>query len=981
MEKKSIKNLNITSEQQKAINEINGLICLSAGPGSGKTFVLVERYINILKTLVDSGININDAIASIIALTFTNKAANEMQARVKKSLIGFNDCNKILNDKDVDCLMQFANISTIDSWAVKILRDNALNLELDPEFSILDGIKSRIIFLDLAKKYFEEKNLEDIDLEINLDNFLHEIFNFIGYLKCRLIDPETFYSVCLKSKKEKIISEIIKDLYLGYESVLKENSFMDFNSILLNLYKMCLNQKDVLENISKNIKYLLVDEYQDINNAQDMVLRLISSQTSIKDEKENFFLVGDIGQSIYGFRNADYHNMLRYKQDKSFLNLSLSINFRSKSNIIEFVNKFFDNNYFQKLSYLETLDTSSLHKIEICCLNNIDEESRFIALRIKDLLNEGYKPKDIKILFRSLTNSVWSYALALDSLNIPFVVIGSSSLDKRPEIRDFYSMFKILLDPFDDISMLRVMSSPVFNFNNDEIIFLKNKIDKNKKLFEIILQANQFDIPDIIKYKIEKIISYINYGLKISKQKVIHELFYSILDYTKYDLYIRTLPRFEYYKNLDSIEKIKMIINLYMRNEVFPTLNGFLKYFDEIQGDGFSNFNDIDLENIEEVALMSIHQSKGLEFPVVFISGLSPNKINRYAKLHFDLDKGLIINRPELKTDQDYVKYLKPILDEESFLEEERIFYVAVTRAKNKLILSGYNNKKGAINRFLDKILVEGDDVYKIREEFNDYVCLKEYDLESFKNAKIDTVCSKKNIASGEISEGKFYNSSEYKEIRKNKQIYSVSSLECFAGSKKEYYLKYILGLPDIIKENLDIDPAVFGNTVHAFLEIYYREKFDKNNSRAIFENILNSMGGNFSNLVEEKFNILYENIEKEKKDKILYLEKSFVLPIDKYFIRGTIDRIDLINNKTVSIIDYKTGSKPNQEKYSLSMNIYAYAVEHIFDYKIENINIYYPLIKEKNIFSVNKEKNIYEKIKNLIDEINNTDWNENSKS
>ncbi|MFC1566866.1 ATP-dependent helicase [bacterium] len=967
METTKNKIFTLTNEQSASVNTLDGIVCLSAGPGCGKTFVLVKRYLNIIQKLVNDGIELEDAARSILAVTFTNKAAHEMRERIQ------NELTKQSID-NIEKIMQAAKIATIDAWALNILKDNAFEIGIDNSFKIIDTTMCRIGFLNIAKSYFDKTSFEDLNIDMNIDIFLHEIFKFVSVLKCRLIDSWYFLYLSNKHEKEKQIAEMIFDLYLAYEKWLEQNNYMDFSNLLFYVYQVFKSNHKLVDKYASEIKFMLIDEYQDINDAQDFVLRTLSGK--IKSRQENYFIVGDIGQSIYGFRNADYKNMLEYKERISDKNLNLSYNFRSSKNIINFINEYFliKASYFQKLHFLD--DTAEGDKVELMISSSLAQEAASLAQSVKNLLDDGCKPSDIKILLRSIVQNVWVYAEAFAKYQIPFIVIGAAGFDRRIEVRDFLYFLKLINDPFDDIAILRVIKSPVFGLTNTDLIYLRRKFQKNKgeNIYETMRNALQEDISKQIKFTLNKLVNFIEKYIALANTMRINELFEDILEYTNYNLYIQSLDEVDYYRCIDSVEKFKKVIRAYESEQIFATLDDFLAYFDELSQDGFSMLSDVDVSNLDEVAFMTIHQSKGLEFPVVFTAGISlsgfPGR-NKQPKLHFHKYKGLIVKQ-EKEKDSDYIKYLKPVLDEEHQKEEFRILYVALTRAKEKLFISGYENKKGKVSTFLNDLVEKDEEKYEIKNEFKNLINLNsEKQKKKVSNNSLEIKNNIENIKL-ELSE-KLYDQNLIPQNLKQKYFYSVTSLEVFRQCPKKYYLKYILQIPEPSNFiTTKFDYAAFGTCVHKFLELYYSNAAGEEE----FKSLVGNMGLMWDKNIGNKYKKLIAQISNEKNEgKPEYFEKNFVWKVGGHFVRGTIDRIDKLESGEYNIVDYKTGSKPKQEVYDLSMNIYAKAFEELQEVQIKDMILYYPFIDGRNKFNLIRDDGIKSNITAILENIENCNF------
>ncbi len=989
-----------TDEQQKAIETISGIVCLSAGPGCGKTFVLVNRYFKIVETLLKNGVKIEKALQKILAVTFTNKATAEMKQRISKFLENFDIEGKKLEFSEVERLKNNVNISTIDSWATSFLRDSVLetNLDLRPDFEMISEVSAKMYFLNFAKKFFDsydEKKLSHLELHKNPIELFKEIYQFIQSLKSRLIIPEKFWEITQKSEaNDEIIlslAEFIKDLYADFNGWMLERNYLVFADLLFYVNQIFVTNSAVLKNYAKNIDYILVDEYQDINDAQDYILRFLS-QACKKTQHENYFLVGDIGQSIYGFRNANYKNMLEYKNSKSDHSLNLSKNFRSTKNIVDFTNLYFAKNSETKIyQNLEAESSEIGEKVSIILADSKDDEAAKIALNIQNLITKNEcEFSDIKILLKKMSD-VWKYALALEKRNIPFIILGGSDFQSRPEIRFFMSIFKILANPNDEKAHFIVMTHPIFNFKNFELAILKSLIsEKYVTIFETLklnLEAETDKIDENFKQKIKFYIDFVEKFIDENFDKNIMQIFKNLQIDPNFKNFLDSLEKIEYLQTIDSIKKFKILVDQYEKERYFFNISDFLKYYEACQEEGFSVFTDgNNVNEYKSVVLMTIHSSKGLEFPVVFLSGFTAPS-NKSRSLHFDEKKGLIVNvdAKKLKAQNRidfYGEILKEKLKQEAREEEERVFYVGATRAKKMLFISNSLAYK-KFNEFIYKIV--DVDEKKIKPEFENFVKLDNANLKESKiftisklETKVENFNCSKNIAN-RLEKNSF-------KQKISKFFYSVSELETYQKSPREYFLKYQKNLDFELEFPVDTESLerykknisefqnmqIFGNIVHKFLEKFF-DNSQKNS--IVFENSKNIKDFFIKKFRLENFEIdefYRDKIEKfldwflaykKQNLKILGVEKNFNWNIGTAFVRGKIDRIDEIAPNTIRLIDYKTGEKIRDKDYEFSMNVYALACEEIWGYEVCEMKIIYPFAN-KEIAVTKSDKNL---IKNKI--------------
>ncbi|MCP4481478.1 MAG: ATP-dependent helicase [bacterium] len=873
-----MKKLEFTTEQQVAIETIEGIVCLSAGPGCGKTFVLVNRYIFILKKLLNSGLDFEDAFSKVLAVTFTRKAAYEMRERISIALAKLQEESEISLGNESERIKHLIRISTIDGWASSFLKEISIQIDLDPDFELVDITFAKTRFLEMSADLFDRYDLKGMEFLKRPHDLLIDIFHFIGQLKSRLITPDKF----LDRSEVSPLSKFIADIYHKFDAWMRSENYFVFADLLLETYRTFQEYPAILKEYARGIEYLLIDEYQDLNNAQDIVLRMLSVAARQERDKENYFLVGDIGQSIYGFRDANYRNMLDYRLRKSDSSLNLSRNFRSNASIVEFINRFFDLPLYQKLSTKADLGAP----VNLILSDTVEEEAQSFANEIELLVSEGALPEDIKILFRSMSN-VWTYVAALEKYEIPFIILGASAFGRRPETLDFLSIFRLTVNVQDTEAFARLLLSPIFGYEPYELAVSFKEIISSDTVNAIIkdFQAQKIHTLELFEYILEK------------------------LEYFKY---IQTLKTADYHRQNDTIEKMRMLLRVYERDNLFYSVLGFLDFFANQASEGFPVFSSHEILKPNAVTLMTVHASKGLEFPVVFVAGASVN--NRQPLLYFDDDKGLI-----LKDSKVFKLVLKDKLAADFKEEEERIFYVAVTRAKKKLFLGSYLIY-GKYNKFVEKILSN-------KKLFENIVSQKSASIFADK-PRTSNIWQKviANVVGVKPQTQHFYDAIAKPIIKKIKYFYSVSELELYKECPYKYYLKKELKIPT------DNSSANFGNAVHEFLET--RGECGQNIFPILDEKV-------------QKFLVWFNAYDWQVKN-IIALEQNFSWKIGERFVRGTIDRVDDTyppKEEVVRVLDYKTSSRINLEKYIFSMNVYREAYQAVFNKKVVEMILIYPMI------------------------------------
>ena len=626
----------LNEEQRKAVEYITGPQMIVAGAGSGKTRVLTVK----IAYLIDKGIEPD----TILALTFTNKAAKEMKDRIK-SLIG----------KKADKLW----MGTFHSTFARILRSEAALLNYRPNFSIYDREDSVSLVSNVMQ-----------NLNINLENLTpnsaqHKISN----LKNQMISPEEYS----KNFATTLVDKKFFDVYSEYNKRLFENNAMDFDDLLLKPIELFNNNSKVLSKYKKQFKYILVDEYQDTNKAQYEILKQLSPL------KDKVCVVGDDAQSIYGWRGAEIKNMLNFKKDfKGAKVFRLEQNYRSTKTILAAADSVIKNNTEQ---IAKTLWTENNEGEELTLIRSSDEkdEAFQIAKRIKkEITTRKLSLNDIAILYR-INSQSRALEDALRREKIPYKIIGGVEFYRRKEVKDVLAYLRILTNQNDEESLLRIMNFPQRGIGNTSIskmIAFARKLDINlfttmSRVFEVI------EVKERIQKNVKQFKLLLDKYIDLIDKLSIGELTRGLVDELGILRMYKEENTQESMSRYDNIQELLSAVQEYSKENPNAKLDEFLSEVSLVAG-----VDQYD-EKVNSVTLMTIHSAKGLEFPIVFITGLEED-----------------------------IFPLNPRFDSDSKIEEERrLFYVALTRAKEKIYLSyarsryrfgevAYQSK----SRFLDEL-------------------------------------------------------------------------------------------------------------------------------------------------------------------------------------------------------------------------------------------------------------------------------------
>lgn len=590
---------NLNEMQKKAVEETEGPLLVLAGAGSGKTRVLTTK----IAYLIDK-MHINPY--NILAITFTNKAAKEMKERINNML---------------GIISNSIQISTFHSFGLTVIRENCELLNLKNNFTILDSDDS----LTIIKKIMKELNINAEQLKPKF------VRSQISGAKNELLSPIQYEKFAMTELEKKIV-----EIYKIYEKRLQLSNSVDFDDLLILPIILFRKEKDVLKRYQERFKYILIDEYQDTNEAQYTLVKMIS------DKYKNICVVGDNDQSIYSFRGANYKNILEFEKDyKNAKTIMLEENYRSTKNILKVANEIIVNNNKRKNKILWT-DNSEGSKVKYYRANDEKDESLYVVKQINELLDSGCKLNEIAILYRTNAQSRTIEERLLRE-NIPYKVIGSFYFYNRREIKDLISYLKLIYNTYDDTSLLRVINVPKRGIGEKTIQNLTEKANiGNKCLYDTIESGKEL----IFKNVIEKI-------KKESEDCSLTDLIDLILNETGMKTELLKDKSLESEIRLENLEEFKSITKNFEEKYGIISLDEFL---DEISlvSDVEEHKNDTDV-----VTLMTVHSAKGLEFDNVLIVGM---------------EEGIF-------------PHFNSLMDQSQIEEERRLCYVAVTRAKKNLWL------------------------------------------------------------------------------------------------------------------------------------------------------------------------------------------------------------------------------------------------------------------------------------------------------
>ena len=599
--------------QKEAVLATEGPVLVLAGAGSGKTTVLVNRIAYMISEKHIRPWN-------ILAITFTNKAAREMKDRIER----------LLGDTAKDMW-----IGTFHSVCVRILRSCIDLLGYSRDFVIYDTADTKTVMKECLR-----------ELDIDEKSFpVRNVLSIISNAKNDLMDAATFENVYKSDYRMSIIAKI----YYRYQTKLRKNNAVDFDDIILNTVKILSENPDVLSKYQDKFQYILVDEYQDTNNSQYLLINLLAQAN------RNLCVVGDDDQSIYKFRGANIGNILNFEDDYSDVQkITLDQNYRSTQNILDAANSVISNNKGRMGKSLWTSNGDG-NKVFVYTGTNEYDEARYIARQIKKHFDEQGSFSDCAILYRTNAQSrVIEEMLMRES--VPYKVLSGLRFYDRKEIKDIIAYLRVVYNPNDDVSLARIINEPKRKIGNATLEKARNIArEKETSLYDVISHAD--DYPEF-KTAIKKLLSFseiIQSLIKLKDTVTIEDLTGRILNDTGYMPALVMEDTTESKTRIENLGEFISVITEFEKNEeTGNTLGEFLENISLVSDiDGYD-------ENEDSAILMTIHSAKGLEFPIVFLSGL---------------EEGLFPGMRSMESDDDIE-------------EERRLCYVAITRAKEQLYIT-----------------------------------------------------------------------------------------------------------------------------------------------------------------------------------------------------------------------------------------------------------------------------------------------------
>ena len=877
----------LNPQQIEAIKHLNGPLLIIAGAGTGKTTVITERikYLILKKNVLPS---------QILALTFTDKAAHEMEERV-------------------DIAMPYGYtqmwISTFHAFCDRILRADVHAIGLDSGYKLISEAESILLL---------RENIFNIGLDLfrplgNPIKFLDALLTHFSRLKDEDVSPSDYLKWAQKQKPTEEIQQYLElaNSYKEYEELKIKESVMDFSDLISNTLLLFRKRKNILKKYQEQFKFILVDEFQDTNYAQNELAILLAG------DDRNITVVADDDQSIYRFRGAAVSNVLQFK--KSFPKakiVTLNNNYRSTQPILDAAYRLIQHNNPNRLEVVEGINKklkshsiASKRDIEVIHEVRSEGEADKIAQAIKELTEKKYAYKDIAVLVRA-NNHASSITTALQRYRIPFQFLGPGYLFQQEEIKDLIAYLAFLTNLSDSVSLFRVLSMDVFDIPYIELNYLLNFAKrKNLTLFEALFNTQQSFLKPVTQEKLIKFREMAARHLEKSKKDPAGQiLYYFLLDSGLFETLNIT-------NSVKEERRVQNIAKFFDRVKSFeterPNSNIFTLYewlSLMLQMGDSPTAADIDIKDKNAVNILTVHSSKGLEFKVVFMVNLVSDRFpSRERSEKIPLPTGIL--KENIPSESDF-----------HFEEERRLFYVGMTRAKERLYFTvsdyyGAGKRPRKLSPFIYDALPG---------------LLKEGVKTNTQQLSLPEILS-------------IYR--ENKEIQEEKlplklSYITFSNLQMFDICPLHYKAKVIFNLPTPTAA-----VQSFGISMHNTLYNFYKQlqegqSLSLKKMLEIFKSEWISEGYTGKKHEQERFAGGTKMLEKfyktelKTKTKLLGLELpfSFVLK-NGVKVFGKIDRIDK-RGKGIEIIDYKTGAdNPKAEKtHRLQLAMYALAATRVKD-------------------------------------------------
>ena len=914
----------LNEAQRRAIAHGEGPLLVIAGAGTGKTRVITERIRHLLE---------NDSTLSgenILGLTFTLKAAAEMKARVVKSvgergkavaLKTFHAfCESLLKDVDADHVM----LDTIDHWI--LLRRNLHRLKLDRYRRLAEPGQFLSDFIEFFSRCQDEL--------VSCEDYRRYADQLAAELEAERsqLDEDT-----LREREEAVAREYeIARAYQASEELLREKKRSSFGSLITGAVELLERNADLRNVLQKRYRYILVDEFQDTNIAQLRLLELLAG------DAKNIFAVGDNDQAIYRFRGASFGSFKlflerfagwREGQDSSNFRVSLTENYRSTPNILRVASQVIGMNTVTADFPKKTLmaNRPEGEKIRVVELPEPEDEARWVASEIERIHRVGRRWRDMAVLYRAHGHRD-ELVRELSRRKVPFVISRLSILE-HPLVKDVIAYLRLIAKPYDDIAAARVLSAPAWGLTPKDLVRLAERGRKNRtKIFDE-LQNPQTNLQfERQASRVGELLEFLSAQRKAMYRRTAAEILSDVLEWLEvYDrgseqdaAYVRRLP--EFLKTWEPKSETRGLAEFVEYLEYFDQAGGTICLEEDAPGDA--------------VQLMTVHGSKGLEFSHVFVLRVNKGKFPAW-------ERPRVFEFP--------ARLMKEGEPEEHFhnQEERRLFYVALTRAQERLTITSITEPKGRVPPFVEDMLMDPTlrrrDIRQLAPKLavvsavpRAIGSLTETQQESLfaPRAEISKVFSR--IA--DWAEAFHPQSPEPLELH-------PSAVQAYRSCPQRYLFSALWSLQEGPKATLTFGRVMHGTIRRVMAEFKKGRRLPFEEVERIYQTEWSNKGfedeyqeGEYKKDGLEQLRVFHHWVSGQGL-KILELEKPFELPVENSVVlKGRIDQINSLGRSDVEIVDYKTG-KPQKEteaRRDLQLSVYAIAAKEIFEFNPARLVFHY---------------------------------------
>ncbi|MBI5044976.1 MAG: ATP-dependent helicase [Candidatus Levybacteria bacterium] len=894
--------VNLNPEQKEAITHGDGPLMIIAGAGTGKTTVVTKRIEHLI---LEKKVN----ASNILALTFTEKAASEMEKRIDEILpYGYTNLW----------------IETFHAFCDRVLRQEAIHIGLTPSYELMTETEA-ILFL--------KKTLFDFDLVYfrpmgNPMKFIQGMLSHFSRLKDDDINPTQYLAYAEKLKTNEDIEEVevqktfeLAYAFEKYEFLKNQAGVMDFSDLISNVLTLFRKRPNILSKYQEQFTYILVDEFQDTNYSQNEMAILLSG------EKKNITVVGDDDQSIYRWRGAALSNMLQFRSHFPKAKIvTLNKNYRSTQIILDGAYKMIQNNNPDRLEAKEGIEKKLIalraqkgKQIEFLYKTRVEDEAEAVAKYIKnEVKKNGLLYKDFAILVRA-NNHATPFQRALEREKIPCQFLGPSHLFEQNEIRDLIAYLKILANYDDNASFYRVLTMPIFNIQARDIATLLNYVRKNNcTLLEAIEQNGAIGMTEDGFKKIKRVEEILKKHLQLLSTESAGQILYYFFEDSGLLGYYLDPKTSQTEHQAQNVAKFFTKLQSFASNNTDASVFAVVDWIELSMELGESPLAaEIDWSTSNAVNVLTVHSSKGLEFPVVFVTNLVTQRFPSRDR------------KEQIPVPTDIIREVLPIGDE-NLQEERRLFYVAMTRAKDQLILTaakyyGEGKKERKLSPFIGEAL---------GEEYVANIISKQKTIDSSQQLSLLELFNSNHVDEKTVEEIPQPTISPITYL-------SYSQIQTFDTCPLHYKLKYILNVPTAPSPALS-----YGISVHSTLRDFFQliKSGIKINPDSIHDLLIKNWikTGYVSKGHEEKArnqaDLMLQNYAKKILADIpntIAIEQPFNFRLEKLKIGGRIDRIDKLSDGKIEIIDYKTGANIPTEKKAredFQLTFYALAANQVRD-------------------------------------------------